>query len=215
MDNKKKKRKIKKNKNKQKANQAVIATDAVDVEKSSNQPWKLKFPCMLCKADHLLRYFPNLPKVLEVWSISSHQPFSSTFGDHAGYKPSTSDNKTHGKGKVKFPCRLCEGNHPIHICPYMDEASKVLDNLTSLKTCLLTGYQNLSLNPPLVDQMIDQNSYLVNPTLSKVEFHESIPGKLLVEKIVDLILLSFDHIHHVESIFIPLRFFCFLQIPKN
>jgi len=30
--------------------------------------------------------------------------------------------------KVKFPCRLCEGNHPIHLCPYLDEAKKVLDN---------------------------------------------------------------------------------------
>ena len=38
VDKKKKKRKIKKKKNKQKANQAFIATDVVDVEKYSNQP---------------------------------------------------------------------------------------------------------------------------------------------------------------------------------
>ena len=54
---------------------------------------------------------------------------SLTSGDHVGDTPSTSDSKVHGiKGKVKFPCRLCEGNHPIHLCPYLDEAKKVLDN---------------------------------------------------------------------------------------
>ena len=54
---------------------------------------------------------------------------SSTSGDHVGDKPSTSGSKVHGKkGKVKFPCRLCEGNHPIHLFPYLDEAQKVLDN---------------------------------------------------------------------------------------
>ena len=60
---------------------------------------------------------------------------SSTSRDHAGDTPSTSGSKVHGKkGKVKFPCRLCEGNHPIHLCPYLDEAKKVLDNhLASLQ----------------------------------------------------------------------------------
>jgi len=54
---------------------------------------------------------------------------SSTFGDHATDTPSTSGNKVYGKkGKVKFPCRLCEGNHPIHLCPYLDEAKKMLDS---------------------------------------------------------------------------------------
>ena len=54
---------------------------------------------------------------------------SLTFGDHAGDTPSTSDSKVHGKkGKVKFPCRLRKGNHPIHLCTYLGEAKKVLDN---------------------------------------------------------------------------------------
>lgn len=87
---------------------------------------------MLCKGDHLLRHCPGIPKVLEVWSIGSHRPLSSASGDHAGDKPLAGDSKVHGKkGKVKFPCKLCEGNHPIHLCPYMDEASKVLENLTA------------------------------------------------------------------------------------
>ena len=54
---------------------------------------------------------------------------SPTSGDHADDTPLTSGSKVHvKKGKVKFPYRLCEGNHPIHLCPYLDEAKKVLDN---------------------------------------------------------------------------------------
>jgi hypothetical protein len=41
---KKKKRKKKKKKNKQGGNQATIATDATNVEKSSNQPPESKIP---------------------------------------------------------------------------------------------------------------------------------------------------------------------------
>ena len=54
---------------------------------------------------------------------------SSTYKDHAGDTPSTSGIKFHvNEGNVKFPCRLCDGNHPIHLFPYLDEAKKVLDN---------------------------------------------------------------------------------------
>lgn len=74
-------------------------------------------------------------------SIGSHEPLSSAFGDHAGDKPSTSNSKVHGKkGKVKFPYRLCEGNHPIHIFPYMDEDSKVLENITTSQPQFLANY---------------------------------------------------------------------------
>ena len=54
-------KKKKKKKNKQEGNQAAIAMDATNVEKSSNQPWKLIFPCMLCKGDRLLWEFPSIP----------------------------------------------------------------------------------------------------------------------------------------------------------
>ena len=79
--------------------------------------------------DHLLQNFPNIPQILEEWSSRSHHHVSSTSGDHAGNTPSTSGSKVHGrKVKVKFPCRLCEWNHPIHLCPYLDESKRVLDN---------------------------------------------------------------------------------------
>ncbi len=79
--------------------------------------------------DHLLRNFPNISLILEEWSSHSHHPVSSTSGDHAHNTSSTSGNNVHGKkGKVKFLYSLCEGNHPIHLCPYLDEGQKVLDN---------------------------------------------------------------------------------------
>ena len=89
-------------------------------------------------------------------STGSLQPFSSTSQDHVGDKLSASNNKIHGKnGKVKFPCNLREGKHPIHLCPLMDEASKELENLTASHPHLLVGYRKLSPNPSLVDQVID------------------------------------------------------------
>ena len=141
---------------------------------------------MLYKGDHLLRTCPGIPKVLEVWSTGSHQPLSSASGDHAGDKLSTS--KAHGKkGKVKFPCKLCEGNHPIHLCPLIDEASKWLENITASQPRLLTTYRKLSPDPSLIDPMIDQKSYLVNPALFESESRESVLDQPLVEENVGLV----------------------------
>ena len=119
--------------------------------------------------------------------------------DHAVDKTSTTDNKVHGKkGKVIFPCRLCEGNHPIHLCPYMDEASKVLVNLIVSQPRHPTGYQKLSLDPLLVDQLIDQSTSLVNPTLSESESHDFIPNQPLVEKMVNSIPPSIYRVYLIE-----------------
>ncbi len=49
--------------------------------------------------------------------------------------------------------------------------------------------------------MIDHNSSLVNPTLSKCESHEPIPDQPLVEKMVESIPPSFDRTFPVESEF--------------
>ena len=77
-------------------------------------------------------------------------------------------------GKVKFPCRLCEGNHPIHLCPYLDEAKRGLDNCPASPQRLPSSYRKLSLNPSLVDALTDQNQLSVKPTLSESESYESI-----------------------------------------
>lgn len=173
---------------------------ATSMDKPFNQPHKVKFPCILFKGDHLLRHCLGIPKVLEVWHIGSYRPSSLASGDHAGDKPSTSDSKIHGKkGKVKFPYKLCEGNHPIHLCTYMNEASKVLDNLKTSQSCLPTSYRKLSHDPSLADQVIDQNSSLVNPTLSECKSCEPIPDQQLVDKMVDSIPPSVHCIFPVES----------------
>jgi hypothetical protein len=107
---------------------------------------KPKFPCSLCKGDHFLRDFPGIPKVLEVRSSTSSSP-----ARHVDDAPSTSDVKVGKKKKtVKFPCMLCEGDHYSHLCPRMDEASSLLENIQLPK-----GYRNISPNPSLVDRMVN------------------------------------------------------------
>lgn len=111
-----------------------------------------------------------------MWSTLSHCSLSSSFGNHANEKPSTSDSKVYGKkGKVKFPCRPCEGNRLIHHCHYRDEDSKLLKSLTTSQPHLLVGYQKLSLNPPLLNEVIDKICLQsINPTLLEHESHESV-----------------------------------------
>jgi len=104
-----------------------------------------------------------------------------------------------GKREIKFPCNLCEGNHPIHICPLMDEASKELEKCTASQPHLLVNYQKLSPHPFLVDQVIGQNHSLFNPVLSKSESRESFLDQILVEKIVDFTPPSVNHAFLVES----------------
>jgi len=114
-------KKKKKKQIQQSGNQATIALNATYDEKPSIKPDKVRYPCKLCAGDHLLRNCLDIPQILEEWSSRSYHPMSSTSGDHVGDIPSTSGSKVQGrKGKVKFPCRLCEGNHPIHLCPYLD-----------------------------------------------------------------------------------------------
>lgn len=97
------------------------------------------------------------------------------------------------------PCTLCEGCHPIHLCPYMDEATTVLDNPIASVSCLLVGYQKLSLSPPLVDSTISQHSSLADPAPSKIQNHESIPNQPLVEESAYRILPMVHQVFSVES----------------
>ena len=117
-----------------------MAISVSSVEETSNMHRNPKFPCKLCKGDHFLINCPGIPKVLEVWSERSYQ---LTVG------PSTSDFHVLGKkGKVRFPYRLCKGSHQTHIFPHMDEASKLLENLTVPQQKIPTGYRKLSPNLP-------------------------------------------------------------------
>jgi len=114
---KKKKRKIKKKKNKIGGkipnntghvgrNQPAIVhhVGSVDnVNKSTKTHCKTKFSCRICKSDHLIKDFPSITKVVEMWSQGS-QPASSIVVAQASENPSTSDNQVGSKkGKVKTP----------------------------------------------------------------------------------------------------------------
>ena len=81
----------------------------------------------------------------------------------------------------------------------MDEASKVLEKLTTSHPWLPAGYQKLSLNPPLVDEVIDQNLNPINIALSDHESHECIPNQPLVEKFFYLIPPSVESAFPIES----------------
>jgi hypothetical protein len=94
--------------------------------------------------------------------------------------PSTSEHKVgEKKNRVKFPCRLCEGSHQTHLFPRMDEASKLLEDITVFQQQLPTDYCNFSPNLPLVDQAVDLIPSSVDPTLplkSEVKLVDPIPS---------------------------------------
>jgi hypothetical protein len=109
---------------------------------------------------------------------------SSSSEKHADDLPSTSqDIVGKKKSRIKFPCMLCQGSHLNHLFPCMDEASKLLKDMTISQSQLLVAYHKLTLDPPIVDGMINPTpslvslvDHVVNLVMSLVE---------LVEKVVD------------------------------
>ena len=89
------KKKKKKTKKKKSPKREVKST--TQVEPPSAPPQKVKFPCRLCKEDHLLRDCPGIPKVLEVWSRDPARPSSSSEA-HGDATLSARNGK--GKGKI-------------------------------------------------------------------------------------------------------------------
>jgi hypothetical protein len=157
-----------------------------NVDKSTKTHRKTKFPCNICKGDHLLKDFHGILKVEEVWYEGS-QPTSSVVVYHVGDKPSNSDNQVgSNKGKFKFPCLLCMEMHRSYLFPHMDEASHLLENIVDFQQQFSSGY------PPLVyelihlvptsvesvDQVINLISRSIDPTLplkSEVKVVNQIP----------------------------------------
>ena len=113
MDKKKKKMNIKKNKNKQKTkSQPITPPSAKNVDLHTLISRKPKFPCRICKGDHLLKDCHGLVLVLEEWSKVSRQDMSLASGHHVDDPPSTSDSTVKSrKGKVRNPCLLCKDMH--------------------------------------------------------------------------------------------------------
>jgi hypothetical protein len=50
---------------------------------------------------------------------------------------------------------LCKGRHLTHLYPHMEEASTFLEDMIVSQPQLPAAYRTLSLNPPIVDGMIN------------------------------------------------------------
>jgi hypothetical protein len=85
------------------------------------------------------------------------------------------------KSRVKFPCMLCKGIHLAHLFPRMDEASKLLEDMTVSQPQFPTAYFNLTLDPPIVDGMI-------NPVPSSVSS---------VDQVVNMVMSLVEPVHQV------------------
>ena len=66
---------------------------------------------------------------------------------------------------MKFPCKLCMGNHLTHHCPMMDEALRFLkESEDDTKHLPLTSPEPLS-EQHLVDEVVKSAPLSVDPTL--------------------------------------------------
>jgi hypothetical protein len=210
LDKKKKKRNIKKKKNKQgykllttvkhvrkqlvTDNRAGSGDDAKITQKTRNP----KYPCRICKGSHILNDFPGLSKVIEAWSIDLFQSMLSASEQHVD-DPSSTSQDTVGKKKsrVNFPCMLSRGSHQTHLFPRMDEASKLLEDMIVSQPQLPVAYRNLTLNPPVVDGMINLVPSPVIPVNHVVNM--VMPLVEIVGKVVTLIRSSIDPAPPLES----------------
>jgi hypothetical protein len=210
VNKKKKKRKNKKKKIKQgskppttvkhvgKQPVTVNRAGSVDDVKITQTTRKPKYPCRLCKGSHLLKDCPGLSKVIEAWSTCPRQPMSLASEQHADDPPSTShDTVGKKKSRVKFPCMLCKGSHLTHLCPHMDEASKLLEDMTVSQPQLPAAYRKLSLNPPIVDGMINPVPLSVSPVDQVVNLVTSLDEP--VDQVVDPIPSSVNSTLPLES----------------
>jgi hypothetical protein len=210
VNKKKKKRKIKKKKDKQESKPpttvkhvgkqpvTVNRAGSVDDVKITQTTRKPKYPCRLCKGIHLLKDCPGLSKVIEAWSTHPRQPMSLASEQHVDDFPSTShDTVGKKKSRVKFLCMLCKGSHLTHLFPCMDEASKLLEDMIVSQPQLPAAYRKLSLNPPIVDGMINLVPLSVNPVDHVVNLVMSLVEP--VDKVVDPIPSSVNPTLPLES----------------
>lgn len=116
----------------------------------------------------------------------------STSVDHVESTPSTSENEVNGqKGIFGYPCRLCEGDHALHYCPFLDEAKSVLDNRLASPQRLPPGHKKLLPSPSLVENLTGVPLLLVETPIIEDKTYESTPDQSQqVKMAVDPILPS-------------------------
>jgi hypothetical protein len=78
---------------------------------------------------------------------------------------------------------LCKWIHLTHLCPHMNEASKLLEDMIVLQPQLPAAYRKISLNPPIVDGVITPVPSPVNPVDHVVNLVTSLVEP--VDKVVD------------------------------
>jgi len=117
---------------------------------------------------------------------------SSTSDDHVENTPSTSESEVSGQERnCKFPCKLCEGDHTVHHCPFLDEAKRVLDNRPLSPLQLLPGYKKLLPSSSLVENLANTSLWSAEASIIEDEPSESILDESQkVETEIDLILPS-------------------------
>jgi len=117
---------------------------------------------------------------------------SSTSDDHVEGTPSTSESEApRQKGKCKFPFKLCECNHTIHHCPFLDEAKRVLVDRPVSPLRLPPGYKKLLLSPSLVENPADMPLWSAEASIIEYKPSEPIPDiSQKVETAVDPVVPS-------------------------
>jgi hypothetical protein len=92
---------------------------------------------------------------------------------------------------------LCKGRHLNHLFPHMEEASKFLEDMTVSQPQLPVAYHKLTLDPPIVDGMIN----LSPSSISLVDHVVNLVTSLVepVDKVFDPIPSSVDPSLLLES----------------
>lgn len=147
-------------------------------ENPHTPPTRLKSPCVICKGDRYHRDCPSIPRILRDWSPRLHNPVSSTSETHVESAPSTSESEVYEqKGKYRFPCKLCEGDHAVHCCPFLDVAKIVLEDRPVSPIRLPPGYKKLSPSPPLVENPAGPLKWSAKASIIDDEPYESTPDE--------------------------------------
>jgi hypothetical protein len=122
---------------------------------------------------------------------------SSTFEQHVDDLPSTSqDTIGKKKSRVTFMCMLCIGSHLTHLCPRMDKALNFLEDMIVSQPQLPVAYRKLTLDPPVVDGMI-------NPSPSSVSLIDQVVN--MVTSLVESVDQAGDPIPSLVNPTLPLE----------
>ena len=84
---------------------------------------------------------------------------------------------------------MCEGDHAVHCCPFLDEAKRVLDDRPVSPLQLPPGYEKLLVSPSLVENPNDTplwsaEASIIEDKPSKSTLDESQKVKAVVDPVL-------------------------------